>query len=66
LRKSGSGRTAVAATHAGIASELGTSREVVTRILRDFQAEGLVAVGRGRIRVLLPDALGRRAAASFV
>jgi hypothetical protein len=32
----------VSRTHAEIASELGTSREVVTRILRDFEAAGCV------------------------
>jgi CRP/FNR family transcriptional regulator, anaerobic regulatory protein len=66
LLRSAGGRTSVVATHAGIASELGTSREVVTRILKDFQAEGLVAVARGRIRMLRPDALERRAAAPSV
>jgi len=39
-------------THAQIAAELGTSREVVTRILRDFEVEGLLETRRGRIQVL--------------
>lgn len=39
-------------THAEIASELGTSREVVTRILRDFEADGMIETLRGKIRIL--------------
>jgi CRP/FNR family transcriptional regulator len=50
-------RGVVGRTHGEIASELGTSREVVTRILRDFEAEGLVATRRGRIEILRPAAL---------
>lgn len=45
-------------THGEIASELGTSREVVTRILRDLEAQGLVATMRGKIKVLRPEDLG--------
>ncbi|MGA2762060.1 MAG: Crp/Fnr family transcriptional regulator [Spirochaetia bacterium] len=53
-------KVAVAATHQKIASEVGTSREVVSRILRDFEAEGLVVTERGRIRVLDPARLSAR------
>lgn len=52
---------AVNRTHGEIADELGTSREVVTRILREFEAEGLIETSRGRIRILRPDSLGQRA-----
>ncbi len=45
-------------THGEIAADLGTSREVVTRILRDLEAQGLVSTLRGRIRVLRPEDLG--------
>ena len=48
-------------THGEIAAELGTSREVVTRVLKDFQAEGLVDTLRGRIRILRRDELEKRA-----
>lgn len=44
-------------THAEIASELGTSREVVTRILKDFESSGLITTLRGRIRILKPAGL---------
>jgi CRP/FNR family transcriptional regulator len=43
---------AASATHQEIAAELGTAREVVTRTLRQFEREGLVAQERGHIRLL--------------
>lgn len=39
-------------THQKIASDLGTSREVVTRILKDLEARGLLETARGSIRIL--------------
>jgi len=45
------------ATHQRVAADLGTSREVVSRILKDFEARGLVALGRGSIEVLEPAAM---------
>lgn len=39
-------------THERIAAHLGTAREVVTRMLRYFQSEGLVTAGRGSIKLL--------------
>ena len=39
------------ATHAQIAVELGSAREVISRILKDFEHHGHVALGRGRIEV---------------
>lgn len=38
-------------THEKIASHLGTAREVVTRMLRYFQNEGLVKLTRGTIEI---------------
>lgn len=38
-------------THERIAAHLGTAREVVTRMLRYFQAEGLVSLSRGTVRI---------------
>ncbi len=49
-------------THAEIADELGTSREVVTRILKDFESDALIETSRGRIRLLDPEKLRERAA----
>ncbi len=54
---------AVPATHQKIASEVGTSREVVSRILRDFEAQGLLVTGRGRIRIVDPEGLAARSRA---
>jgi CRP/FNR family transcriptional regulator, anaerobic regulatory protein len=62
----GSGATAsVGRTHVQIADELGTSREVVTRILRDFEAGGMITTSRGSIQVLQPAPLRERAASFF-
>lgn len=44
--------TATAATHRRLADDLGTSREVVSRILENFQQAGLIRLGRRRIEVL--------------
>jgi CRP/FNR family transcriptional regulator len=39
-------------THQEIASELGSSREVISRLLEDFSERGLIRSGRGEIEVL--------------
>ena len=39
-------------THERIANHMGTAREVVTRMLRYFQSEGLVRLTRGTIEIL--------------
>ncbi|WP_022708298.1 Crp/Fnr family transcriptional regulator [Paracoccus zeaxanthinifaciens] len=41
----------LAATHSQLASELGTAREVISRLLHDFQKRGFVAQSRGRIDI---------------
>lgn len=48
-------------THQALADELGTVREMVTRLLRRFEREGWVALSRERIQILNSAAL--RAAA---
>ena len=48
-------------THEKIAAHLGTAREVVTRMLRYFQTEGLVHLARGTI--ILVDQKGLQALA---
>ncbi len=45
-------------THETIAGHLGTHREVVTRMLRYFQGEGMVKLSRGRIEILDEKRLG--------
>jgi len=49
---------AINATHAQIAMELGSAREVVSRLLKELERRGLVRLGRARIDVL--DAAGLR------
>lgn len=44
-------------THETIANHLGTHREVITRMLRYFQSEGLVKLSRGAIEVTDPVGL---------
>ncbi len=44
-------------THEIIASHMGSAREVVTRMLKYFQTEGLVRLTRGTIELLDMDAL---------
>ena len=44
-------------THERIASHMGTAREVVTRMLRYFQSEGMVRLTRGTVDILNPAAL---------
>ena len=38
-------------THETIANHMGTAREVVTRMLRYFQSEGLVRLSRGAVEI---------------
>ena len=44
-------------THQEIAIDLGTSREVVSRILKDFEREGALSLARGRIQISQPNLL---------
>lgn len=44
-------RPFIAATHEEIAAELGTAREVVSRLLKEFVRTGAIEVGRGRLEL---------------
>ena len=44
-------------THEKIAAHLGTAREVVTRMLRYFQSEGMVRLARGTVELTDPAGL---------
>ena len=44
-------------THEKIAAHMGTAREVVTRMLRWFQSEGMVKLTRGTVELLDPKGL---------
>jgi len=47
-------------THQEIAAELGSSREVISRILEDFSSEGILEVARGSIKITDREDLIRR------
>jgi len=47
------------ATHQSLADELGSVREIVSRLLRDFAAQGWVKLERERVTVLQPQPLLR-------
>jgi CRP/FNR family transcriptional regulator len=51
----------VAVTHQELADELGTVREMVSRVLDDFAQQGLVVLGRGRIQIADLERLRRLA-----
>lgn len=53
---------ALAITHETIANHLGSSREVITRMLRYFQNEGMVALSRGALTLTDRDKLEALAA----
>lgn len=46
-------------THETIANHLGTHREVITRMLRYFQSEGMVKLSRGAITILDKEKLNQ-------
>lgn len=47
-------------THQQIADELGTVREIASRVLKEFEREGLIRLGRGRIDIVdVPGLLAR-------
>ena len=48
-------------THQLIADDLGTSREVISRLLKDLEQRRLLTIGRGRICIEAPEPLKRLA-----
>jgi CRP/FNR family transcriptional regulator len=49
-------------THQEIAAELGSSREVISRIIEDFARRGMIRATRGSITIINLEALQNRAA----
>jgi len=45
------------ATHQGLADELGSVREIISRLLKSFEDQGMLELGREQIRVLDAKAL---------
>ena len=46
-------------THEALARDAGTAREVVTRLLKQFQADGLVRLTRGKVEIIDAGRLGK-------
>jgi CRP/FNR family transcriptional regulator len=61
LLERGSFSNPVPMTHQEIAAELGSSREVVSRILEDFERQGLTHAMRGAVQILDVKSLEARA-----
>lgn len=55
------GQNPLQITHQEIAAELGSSREVISRLIEDFASQGIVRTGRGAIEILDFDMLENRA-----
>ncbi len=60
-REAGSRRFPLTFTHQELASRLGTVREVVSRNISRFQAEGLIRIGGRKVELLDPQGLEREA-----
>jgi CRP/FNR family transcriptional regulator len=43
---------AIEVTHADLAADLGTAREVVSRLLKEFERLGAISLSRGKIQVI--------------
>lgn len=50
-------RSPIATTHQQLADQVGSVREVISRILKEFEGRGMVKLGRGRIEILDRDGL---------
>jgi CRP/FNR family transcriptional regulator len=61
LLQRGQSRNPIPVTHQELAAELGSSREVISRLLADFAGAGLIDAKRGRIEILDAQALADRA-----
>lgn len=60
-REAGGNTFALGTTHQDLASRLGTVREVVSRNMSRFQAEGLIRMAGRKIQLLDPEGLRREA-----
>lgn len=57
LLEKGKGVPSLSITHDRIAMELGTAREVVSRIMKDFQRKGWIEMSRGKVTIISRDSL---------
>ncbi|EXJ14584.1 Crp/Fnr family transcriptional regulator [Imhoffiella purpurea] len=60
MRKAAPGRD-IRMTHQALAAELGSSREVISRVLKGLEGQGLLRITRGHIELLDIPELERRA-----
>ena len=51
------GTNALKITHETIANHMGSHREVITRMLRYFQSEGMVKLSRGMVEIINTEKL---------
>lgn len=57
LKRSGKSGAMLCCTHQELATELGTAREVVSRLLKDFERKGWVLLSRGQVEIKNSQAL---------
>lgn len=51
------GNRAIHLTHDELTTELGTAREVVSRLLKEFERSGALHLGRGHVTIVAPSML---------
>ena len=61
LLERGRSQNPIRITHREIAAELGSSREVISRLLEDLSSQGLIRLARGAIEILDYQSLKTRA-----
>jgi CRP/FNR family transcriptional regulator len=54
LDQTGGNPGVIKTTHEAIAVEIGTAREVISRLLGEFKSQNTLALGRGRIEIINP------------
>ena len=62
IERSQSGKEIIKMTHEELATELGTAREVISRLLKELELSGLVKLQRGSIEIVDVKALSQKGA----
>ncbi len=60
IKQSQSGNTTITKTHYAIASDIGTSREVVSRLLKEFEDSRIISLSRSQIKILNLELLQKK------
>jgi CRP/FNR family transcriptional regulator len=60
IERSHSGKEFIKMTHEELAIELGTAREVISRLLKELEVAGLVRLQRGSIEIMDVKALSQK------